>query len=198
MVRVIAFSVVGSISNYYTGHAHFLMSGILLCPETFKRYFLKSKDAKAILNGLSGSFRAYVGQVLNDKTGVEVVEADFGRVFLIDGKPMLFESGKRVFPTLKFETFLVHAARAVVDMGAVAHVCGGADVMAPGIVRYEGNFEKGDFVVVVDVRYGKPLLLGETLVDSVSARKMAHGAVVRNVHFVGDKVWNFMREFSGS
>jgi len=174
------------------------MSGILLCPEKFKRYFLKSKDVKAILNGLSGSFGAYVGQVVSDKTGAEVVEADFGKVLLVDGKPLLFESGKRVFPTLMFETFLVQAARVVVDMGAVAHVCGGADVMAPGIVRYEGDFVSGDFVVVVDVHHGKPLLLGEALVDSVSARKMAHGAVVRNVHFVGDKVWNFMREFSGS
>jgi PUA-domain protein len=172
--------------------------GALLCPVKYKRYFVKSREARAVLSGTSGSFGALVEQVITGKTGLEVVEADFGKVFLVNGQPLLFEHDARIFPTLMFEKFLAGAARIVVDMGAVAHVCNGADVMAPGIVRYEGNFGKGDFVVVIDVHHGKPLLIGEALVDSGFAKNMTSGVVVKNIHFVGDKVWSFLREFVGT
>ena len=163
-----------------------------MCPEKCRRYFLKSKDTKAILSEASGALHAFVENQIG-KEGLEVVEGDFGRVFLIGGKPLLFEREARVFPTLMFEEFLSKLSRVVVDMGAVAHVCSGADVMAPGVVRYEGNFGKGDLVVVVDVRFGKPLLVGEAVVDSVLAKSMSHGEVVKNVHFVGDKLWSFVK-----
>jgi PUA domain protein len=78
----------------------------------------------------------------------------------------------------------------VVDMGAVPYVCKGADVMAPGIVRVEGEFGVGDLVLVVDVNHGKMLVIGEALYDAENARKVEKGAVVKSLHFVGDKIWD--------
>jgi predicted RNA-binding protein (TIGR00451 family) len=75
-------------------------------------------------------------------------------------------------------------------------VCNGADVMAPGIVRVEGEFDKGDLVLVVDEKHGKPLALGESLSDSANARNTKQGAVVKNIHFVSDKIWNFAKTFA--
>jgi PUA domain protein len=77
----------------------------------------------------------------------------------------------------------------VVDMGAVPYVCKGADIMAPGIVRIEGEFSRGDLVLVVDVKHGKMLVLGEALYDGESAKKVKKGAVVKSLHFVSDKIW---------
>jgi PUA domain protein len=78
-------------------------------------------------------------------------------------------------------------------MGAVPYVCNGADIMAPGIVRVEGEFSKGDIVLVVDEKHGKPLALGEILYDAAEARNIKQGVIVKNVHYVSDKIWNFAK-----
>jgi predicted RNA-binding protein (TIGR00451 family) len=109
---------------------------------------------------------------------------------------LLAKTGEDLFPTLIFNEYFALAPKAIVDMGAVPYVCKGANVMKPGIRRLDGEFKKGDFVFVVDERHGKPLAVGETLYDKGEAEKAVHGAVIRNVHFVGDKIWNFLKEFS--
>jgi PUA domain protein len=65
--------------------------------------------------------------------------------------------------------------------------------MAPGIVRIDGEFNKGDLVIVVDEKHGKPLALGEVLYDAKNAENIKQGAVVKNIHFVSDKIWNFAK-----
>ena len=74
-------------------------------------------------------------------------------------------------------------------MGAVKHILNGADIMAPGIVRIIGDFKKGDLVLVVDEKYGKPLAVCEALYSSEEISKMSKGKVLKNLHYVGDKVW---------
>jgi PUA domain protein len=68
--------------------------------------------------------------------------------------------------------------------------------MAPGIVRYEGDFSKGDLVFIVDEKYGKPLALGEIMCDAETARTLKQGVIVRNIHHVGDKVWNLVKRLT--
>jgi PUA domain protein len=65
--------------------------------------------------------------------------------------------------------------------------------MAPGIVRIEGGFSKGDIVLVADEKHGKPLALGEALYDAENASHVKQGVVVKNLHFVSDKIWNFAK-----
>lgn len=86
--------------------------------------------------------------------------------------------------------------KVVVDMGAVPHVCNGADIMAPGIVCFEGEFKEGDLVFVADERHGKPLAVGEVVCDADTAKTVMRDVVVKNIHFVGDKVWNFMKKLA--
>lgn len=168
---------------------------IILCPMRSKRYFLRGSEIKSVLGEVSGKLTGFVSRFFDEKSQIEVVETDFGRIFLIEGKPLLFERDKRVFPTLLFGNFVSKAARIVVDMGAVPHVCNGADVMRPGIVRFEGDFVKGDLVVIADVKYGKPLLIGEASCERASAESATHGTVAKNIHHVGDDVWEFIKIF---
>jgi len=162
--------------------------------EKHRRYFLKTREAKALLNEVSEKLKINLEQMFKAKVTVELVETEFAEIFLINGKPLLVKAEENVFPTLIFTEFLVLAPKVVVDMGAVPHVCNGADVMAPGIVRFEGEFREGDFVLVVDEKYGKPIAVGETLYNVGEAKKVKHGIVVRNIHYVGDKIWNLVKK----
>jgi PUA-domain protein len=162
-----------------------------------RRYSLKSKQAKQILNEVSERLKVNVEALFGSKPNVEIVESDVGNVYLVNDKPLFFNFEKKVLPTLLFQDFVLRAPKIVVDMGAIPYVCNGADVMAPGIVRVEGEFGKGDLVLVVDEKHGKPLAVGESLSDSASVRSTKQGAVVKNVHFVSDKIWNFAKTLTG-
>jgi PUA-domain protein len=161
-----------------------------------RRYSLKSKEAKNLLNEASERLRINLGTIVGPKANVEVLETDFGEAFLINGSPILFRTGKDVLPTLLFKEILALMPTVIVDMGAVPYVCNGADIMAPGIVRIQGEFSKGDIILVMDEKHGKPLAFGESLYDAEEARNVKQGAVVKNLHFVGDKIWNFAKELA--
>ena len=161
-----------------------------------RRYSLKLKEGKLILNKASDRLRVNLETVLGSKSNIEAVEADFGQIILVNGKPLFFKVDDCVLPTLLFNEISVHMPRVVVDMGAVPYVCKGADVMAPGIRRIEGKFGNGDLVVVVDETHGKALALGESLYDSQTARTTKKGAVVKTLHFVSDKIWNFAKSLA--
>ncbi len=161
--------------------------------QKYRRYSLKAKEAKQILAQASEKLHINLEDIVGAKANVETVETDFGEVLLIEGKPMLFKIGAEVSPTLLATEILAQVPKVVVDMGAIPHVCNGADIMAPGIVRYEGEFSKDDFVLVIDVKYSKPLAIGKALHNTETAKSTKKGVTVKNVHYVGDVVWNFIK-----
>jgi len=161
--------------------------------QKHRRYALKSKESKQILTQVSEKLKLNLESLFGSKASVEASEADFGELLLLDGKPALFRIGGVVLPTLSASEIIALLPKAVVDMGAVRFVCNGADVMAPGIRHYEGNFAKGDVVVVVDEKHGKPLALGEVLYTSEEVKSIKQGPVIKTKHYVSDKVWNFAK-----
>jgi PUA-domain protein len=163
-------------------------------PEKFRRHFLKTKEAEAFLNRASEKIVA-LEQIVKAKADVELIQTEFAEIYLINGKPLLAKSEENVFPTLVFSEFLASSPKVLIDMGAIPHVCNGANIMAPGITHFEGEFKKGDFVLVADEKHGKPIAIGEIIYDADVAENVGQGVVVRNVHFVGDKVWNFIKKF---
>ena len=162
-------------------------------PSKQRRYALKTKDAKQVLTEAQAKLKLDLDALFGSKAVVEVVESNVGEVYLIGEKPLLFKAQDKVLPTLHFTEFTAKAPKIVVDMGAVPYVCKGATVMAPGIVRIEGEFGKGDLVLVVDVKFGKALALGESLMDAESARTIKKGPVVKTLHYVSDKIWDYTK-----
>ena len=162
-------------------------------PMKYQRYALKSKQAKLLLNEVSRRLKISLDFLFNSKARVEVVRTDIGKIYLVNSKPLLFKATEKILPTLIFQDFALQAPRIIVDLGAVPYVCNGADIMAPGIVRIEGKFGKGDLVLVVDEKYGKPIALGESLYNSENAKNTKQGVVVNNLHFVSDKIWNIVK-----
>jgi PUA domain protein len=157
-----------------------------------RRYPLKTKEAKQIIEQASKTTKLDL-EALFSKATVEVVETDVGEFYLINKKPLLYQAENKTLPTLHFTDWTATAPKIVVDMGAVPYVCKGATVMAPGIVRVEGNFAKGDLVVVVEVKFGKALAIGESLLTAEEAKQTKKGPVVKTLHYVSDKIWDYTK-----
>lgn len=154
---------------------------------------LREKDTKAILTDFKSRFN--IGQeMFGSKPHVQTVQLRDGELLLVNGRALILRKHGQLMPALKFDAVIRMLPRVVVDMGAVPHVCNGADVMVKGIRRIEGEFRKGDFIVVVDEKYGKHLAIGEALEDSTAIPAMEKGKAASNLHYVGDDAWNVMKE----
>jgi len=165
-------------------------------PIKQRRYPLKTKEAKQVVEEAHANLKINFEQLYGAKAIIEVVESDVGAVYLIAGKPVLFRGTDKVLPTLLFTEFTVQAPKIIVDMGAVPYVCKGATVMAPGIVRVENDFSAGDLVLVADMKHNKALAVGESLMDSTTARTTKKGPVVKTLHYVSDKIWDHIKTLS--
>jgi len=164
-------------------------------PRKPRRYFLKDKETRKLLTDFSHRLKTNIEQLLESKSRIEVNETEAAEIFILNGKPLLARLDDELFPTLAFEEVLPFISRIVVDMGAVPYICKGADVMAPGVVSVKGEFEENDLLLVMDERHGQPLAIGVALFNSQAIKNMKHGKIVKNIHHVGDKLWNYLKEF---
>jgi len=157
-----------------------------------RRHLMRAREAQSLVRRVSEELGSRME--VKAKGGVELVEFDDDtRLYRVLGRPVLLEVEGRLIPSLKAEELLEILPRVVVDMGAVPHVCNGADIMAPGVVEVDGEFREGEVVAVVDERHGKFIAVGLALKSSEEIRSMQRGKVVRNVHYVGDGVWRFLQ-----
>ena len=162
-------------------------------PKKRRRHFLREKDAKRFLLEVSETLGTDAERLLASKNRVEMYEMEATEVLLFDGKPLLARADGMLFPTLHFEELFAIIPKIVVDMGAVPYVCKGADVMAPGVRTIKGEFEKNNLLFVVDERHGKPLAIGVALFSSEEMKARSGGKIVKNLHYVGDKLWNYLK-----
>jgi len=158
-----------------------------------KRHFLKDKEIKNLELQVYGALHKKLSDLLGPKLRVESVTTPEAEIFLVDGKPLLMKTGGTVTPTLHFDRAVEILPKVIVDMGAVPHICNGADIMAPGIVGIEGKFDEGSFVVIVDERHRKPIAIGTANLSSTEMKGRKEGKVIRNMHFAGDSVWNLIK-----
>ena len=163
-------------------------------PNTIKRHFLKEKEKEKILRELSRKLNIETEQLLGSRPRIELAETQSTEIFIINGKPVLARLKDTLSPTLVFKEIFPFLPKIIVDMGAVPHICNGADAMAPGVVRIDGDFNENDVLLIADERYEKPLAIGIALFDSQHMRKLKHGKVVKNIHYVGDKLWNLLKK----
>jgi len=157
--------------------------------KIFRRHSLREKEARNVIPEFSKKAKVEAELLFESRKHIETVETADAKVYLIDGKPLLASSDGRLFPTLFFNGVFSFLPKIVVDMGAISYVCNGADVMAPGVVRIEGQFDVDDFVLVVDECHSKPLAIGSALLNSQTAKQTKHGKIAKNLHYVGDKLW---------
>jgi PUA-domain protein len=154
------------------------------------RTILKDRDSKPLIEELR---RLPNQQHLTHKSRVEIETVKDSEIIFVDGVAIAFRRKGELAPALTNTSALDGMPRIVVDMGAVPHVVGGADIMAPGIRKVSGEFAEGQFLVVVDEKHGKYLSVGKALLGSGPMAWTKKGKVVENVHFVGDLIWEVIK-----
>jgi PUA domain protein len=165
-------------------------------PEKYRRYFLKEKEAKMLLDCFLHQLNVSLDRFAKGRIALEIVETEVAEFYLIGGRPAFIKIEGKIFPSLTFDKFFEVMPKIIVDMGAIPYVCKGANVMRPGIRRFEGDFAEGSLVFVVDEKHGKPLAVGEALYSREEAQEAKQGVVVNNIHYVGDKIWNTIKELT--
>jgi len=160
--------------------------------STSKKRALKSSEAKQLLQEFKQKFPGSTIDPLS-KQPVEEVVVDDGKLLLIGDKTFAISAGGGIFPSLLNEAVLKTLPSIVVDMGAIPHICNGADVMRPGIREILGDFQREAVVLVKDVRFGKPIAVCVAETSSESMRAMSKGKAARTVHYVGDRFWEALK-----
>ncbi len=135
---------------------------------------------------------------LSHKSRVELENVKNASIIIVDGQPLAFRRDERIIPILINIMVLEKMPRIVVDMGAVPHVVGGADVMAPGIRRVQGDFGEGQLVVIADEKHGKFLAVGSSMFPSATLATTKKGKVILNLHYVGDVVWEAVKSHASA
>ena len=151
-----------------------------------KRYHFKKKKLKELHETL-GDY----SKIIPAKATVEILETNNNDIILINGNPWIMMIDDTPFLTLKGALEVdVTSKYVVVDMGAVKFMTKGADVMSPGITKADPNIQKGDFVIIVDETYHKPLAIGRSLISGDEMTQNTQGKAVKNLHYIGDEIWN--------
>jgi len=154
------------------------------------RTILKDRDSKPLIEEL----RALPNQQhLTHKARVEIETVKDSDIVFVDGVAVAFRRKGELAPVLTNTSALDALPRIVVDMGAVPHVVGGADIMAPGIRRVTGEFGEKQLLTVVDEKHGKYLAVGKALTGSGPLAAAKKGKVVENIHYVGDLIWEVIK-----
>jgi len=161
--------------------------------EIVRRYFLRKKERKNFYNNVTKALHIDPEGSFGSKAQIEVVETSRHKIFLINGLSLFAESDGDLFPTLFFEEHLLLLPKIIVDMGAVQYVCRGADIMAPGIVEIQGEFEEKSLAVLLDERNKKPIAIGQSLFSSKTAKTLKKGKILRNLTYVGDDIWKVVK-----
>lgn len=112
---------------------------------------------------------------------------DDGKLITGDGIKIL-QIEADYLPFLSETDILQKFPYVMVDMGAVKFMCNGANVMRPGIRKYN-EFSKGQIVCIIEESKHKFLAVGRALVDSSEMEEMKKGEVVKNLHYISDKFW---------
>lgn len=153
-----------------------------------KRYYARKDLLSVVKRDLSNVSKEFVG-ILPDK--VEILEAKEKKLVLVDGEVLAFESGGGYFPTVRGALKIKGDKRTItVDKGAVPYIVNGADIMRPGVVAYGKDIRKGDLVIIREETHNKAIAIGVSLLDGDELESKSTGKCAKNVHFVGDDIWN--------
>jgi len=147
---------------------------------------LSKSDIKSLNKELE---RLYNIAPLGKKDSILLVESN--RKYLkVNNKLSYFYYNNLLIPTLHLLSENCFLKKIIIDMGSIKFLCSGADLMRPGIVDISEDIKAGDIIVAVDVNNHQPIMVGEALLDSNNMKTQEKGKSVKNIHFVGDEIWN--------
>jgi len=153
-----------------------------------KKWVLSRRDSAETISKIESSLGLTLD--LPKSAQAQCSEPGEGAVFVaLDGFEFV-QAGETFFPYLGSQVTLALFPQAFVDEGAIKFLLNGADVMRPGIRKFDDWGPAGKMVVVREEKKGRAIAVGPSAVTSAEAQGMTKGGCIRNVHHLGDKYWN--------
>ena len=152
---------------------------------------IRKKDAKIILKNISSTIKLKLAKSLKETL---VIRLNNLNVLIVDKAPLIVfkEDFSLYYPFVESTSFF-ECPFIEVDRGAVPFILRGADVMVPGIKCCQ-NFQKGEIVFIRGERINRVIAIGQALVSSSQIKVMRKGKAVKNLHYVGDKIWKVVKK----
>jgi PUA domain protein len=152
------------------------------------RHRLPSKDIKELSIQLMTIFGK---DVFSGENEVDTADIDTHTIIIVNNEIIGYMvEAKPLFTVRGLLKYKPEKRYVTVDMGAVKYVANGADVMSPGIVDADPSIKSGNYVWIRDVNNKRPIAVGKALVDRENMGKGFSGKAVKNIHHVGDDLWN--------
>ena len=150
-----------------------------------KRKQLNNKEIRELNESIKAKFG--LDDFFSKKDHVEFRENQ-EKLVIKDDQPFFSYTPQGIIPTLHIILKNNFLKTITIDMPAVKFIANGADIMRPGIVATD-DFKENDIIAIVDEKNKKPLAIGQALFSSEQIKSMQSGKVIKNIHYVGDRIW---------
>jgi PUA domain protein len=158
-----------------------------------KRHFASKHDSRDYIEKVQTS----CGLTLDvpRSAQVEIIEPDEGvRFLVVDGRFTFVQLGETILPFVGSKALIGLLPSIYIDEGAVKYILKGADVMRPGISKFDEWGEKEKLLVIRDLGKERGLAVGRSLVPSSEMAGMTKGNCVKNLHHAGDRAWESFKK----
>ena len=162
-----------------------------------KRQVASKHDSRDYIENIQRSCDVQLG--IPRSSQVEIIEPEDGVKFVVvEGRFTFVEQGgtdgpATFIPFVGSPSVLELFPSARIDDGAIKYIIKGADVMRPGIVKYDEWGPKDRLLVVRDDAKGRGLAIGRAMVESQEMAKLTKGNCIKNLHHAGDRLWDSYR-----
>lgn len=153
-----------------------------------KKWVLSRRDSVEMISKIESSLGLTLD--LPKSAQAQCAEPEEGAIFVTLDSFEFVKAGETFFPYLGSPATLALFPAALVDEGAIRFLLNGADVMRPGIRKFDDWGAAGKMVVVREEKKERGIAVGPSIVTSAEAQGMAKGGCIKNLHHVGDKYWN--------
>jgi PUA domain protein len=153
-----------------------------------KRHFASKHDSRDYIEKVQQSCGLTLD--VSRSAQVEIIEPDEGiRFLVVDGRFTFVELEGSILPFVGSRALIGLLPSVYIDEGAVKYILKGADVMRPGIAKFDDWGDKEKLVVIRDHGKDRGLAVGRSLVPSSEMAGMSKGNCVKNLHHAGDRTW---------
>ncbi len=152
---------------------------------------LTNKEKRDLQTKLIELYADQVSPSFQKSLMLQSIKTEEGTFIVKDKKIWWFLHDGKHIPSIHFLRELnpgLH--KIIVDVGAIRFITNGADVMAPGIVFFDDNITKDDYVVIHEEKANAILGVGISLIDAKEFSKNKKGKVVKLIHHLKDKIWS--------
>ena len=156
-----------------------------------KKWVLSRHDSAEMIESIESKLQLELNLPRSAQASCE--EPEEGVVFVHLDDFVFIRSADAFIPFLGSSPTLELFPTVVVDEGAIKFMLNGADVMRPGIRRYDPWGPAGKTVIVKEEKKMRAIAIGESIVSSGEADGMTKGVCIKNLHHVGDRFWGLYK-----